>query len=137
MVLLTILVGKNGAWMFPYRNVMGEDGKKDDTKHIPGKKINKTKYNKHDKHPCEERGDNALGLTMTKANAIFLCDGGMELPGKVATALEGQTMKKTFEKPRSVADTLLHEILHLIQDRKSDGPVLTRWSSAVPDTQNS
>lgn len=71
MVLLTILVGKNGAWVFPYRNVMGEDGKKDDTKHISGKKINKTKYNKHDKHPCEEGGDNALGLTMTKANAIF------------------------------------------------------------------
>lgn len=61
----------------------------------------------------------------------------MKLPGKVATAVEGQTMRKTSEKPRSVADTLLHEMLHLIQDRKSDGPVLTRWSSGVPDTQNS
>ncbi|OJD29556.1 uncharacterized protein BKCO1_7800025 [Diplodia corticola] len=109
--------GKYGAWVFPFHNAKDADGKKDDAHHIPSTKINKKKAQKDLDHPCDEGGDNALALTMMDANAIFICDGGMKkLQTKLATPEEGKTMRKSMEKTRSLADTLLHEMLHLFQD---------------------
>lgn len=107
-IVLTVLIGKYGAWVWPGRE------SKSSKKNIPFKKYNRKGYEKDIDHPCKGGGaGTALGYTPSRTNTIFLCDGGLKLDATVHTPQEGKSLVDTLQKARSISDTLLHEMLHL------------------------
>ncbi|KAL1614210.1 hypothetical protein SLS54_009928 [Diplodia seriata] len=81
-------------------------------KRIPLSKFDKGDYEKDVDHPCKA-GGKAFALTKNDANAIFICDRGMEFQAKLIAPEEGKSMAKTLMKNRALSDTLLHEMFHL------------------------
>ncbi|KAL0259264.1 hypothetical protein SLS55_006769 [Diplodia seriata] len=118
--------GRYGAWVYPQRK------SKSVNKRIPLSKFDKGDYEKDVDHPCKA-GGKAFALTKNDANAIFICDRGMEFQAKLIAPEEGKSMAKTLMKNRALSDTLLHEMFHLFWNRMFNGSILMKLVCGIAD----